>query len=283
MKILSIQPGLLCLAALLFFTSCSKNNTEQKTMKETTVTTFQDPHSYARPSEAVMTHLNWEAEIDFDKKEIKGIARITIQPSDQAKALILDTKNLNIEKVTTGKTEEAAPFKVGEKDEFMGSPLTIGVTPETSVVNVYYSTSEGAEALQWLEPVQTAGDKYPFLFTQSEAILARTWIPLQDSPGIRFTYEATVKVPPALLALMSAENPQQKNEEGIYKFTMEQPIPAYLMALAVGNLTFEPIGERTGVYAEPEVIEKAAYELDEMDEMLAVAEELYVALSLGTI
>lgn len=267
---------LFSLVFLLFISSCNNINQERTTMEEPITTKFHDPHSFAKPSEAVMTHLNWEAIVSFDEKKIEGIARINIETSENAQKFILDTKNLQIERVTLGSSEDSTSYdlKVGN-NEHMGSALEIDILQDTKLVNIYYSTTEGAEALQWLDPVQTAGGDHPFLFTQSQAILARTWIPVQDSPGIRFTYEANVTVPSGLLALMSAENPQEKNADGIYNFEMEQPIPAYLLALAVGNLTFEPVGDRTGVYAEPEIIEKAVYEFEEVDEMLAIAEDLY--------
>ena len=120
-----------------------------------------------------------------------------------------------------------------------------------------------------------AGKRQPFLFTQSQAILARTWIPCQDRPGVRFTYAATVKVPKETLALMSASNPTQKNEQGVYEFNMPQPIPSYLLALGVGDLAFIPIGERAGVYTEPEMVRNAAYEFAQTDEMILDAEEMY--------
>lgn len=259
--------------SLLLLASC-QNTKNEKNMQETHDKSF-DPHSYAEPHEAKMTHLNWEANVDFENRIIQGVAHITIQATQDAEELVLDTKGLAIIKVTLGKEEEPAEYNIGDREQFMGSPLAIKIKPHTTLVNIHYTTSKDAEALQWLNPEQTAGGKHPFLFTQSEAILARSWIPLQDSPGIRFTYEATVTVPASLLALMSAENPQEKNEEGVYHFRMDKPIPAYLMALAVGDLQFEAIDERTGVYAEPEIIGKAAYEFAETGEMLNVAEKLY--------
>jgi aminopeptidase N len=138
-----------------------------------------------------------------------------------------------------------------------------------------YKTSPEAEALQWYPAELTQGKRQPFLFTQSQAILARTWVPCQDRPGVRFTYEATVKVPKEVLALMSASNPTQKNDEGIYEFSMPQPIPSYLLALGVGDLAFIPLGERSGVYAEPEMVRNAAYEFAQTEDMIADAEEMY--------
>jgi len=237
----------------------------------------KDIHSYAEPSQAIMQHLRLEIEVDFDSSSIYGKASIRISRDPSAKILVLDTKNLQIDSVKAGtETEEkTVEFSLNGSDEILGSALEISLPDDTDWVHVYYQTTAGAEALQWLNPQQTAGKEHPFLFTQSQAILARTWIPLQDSPGIRFTYEATVKVPPPLLALMSAENPRQKNSQGVYRFKMEQPIPAYLMALAVGDVEFRSLGPRSGVYAEPELIEKAAYEFGELERMISIAENLY--------
>ncbi len=264
---------------LLFFIWGCSTTTEQ-TAKENTPEIMEakevrDQHTYAKPQEAVVKHLNWEARVDFERQQIEAVARLDIEVADKAEELYLDTKGLIIDKVTLGEEEVMAVYEMGDYNAVTGTPLIIKITPKTRRVNVYYTTAKDAEALQWLNPEQTAGKNEPFLFTQSQAILARSWIPVQDSPGIRFTYSATVQVPSRLMALMSAENPMKKHESGIYKFEMKQPIPAYLMALAVGNLVFEPLGTRTGVYAEPAQIEKAAYEFAELDEMLEAAEKLY--------
>ncbi|UII22288.1 M1 family metallopeptidase [Fulvivirga ligni] len=251
--------------------------TETKTeTSEQPIMKVEDPHSYAKPEESVVTHLDWHAMVDFDSTIITAKASLSIENAENAKELVLDAKDLNVSKITLGKDDEQpAEYQLGQSDKIMGAPLTIKITPDVRTVNIYYTTSPKAEALQWLSPTQTSGKKYPFLFTQSEAILARTWVPIQDSPGIRFTYTADVEVPSELLALMSARNPQKKDEEGKYHFKMEQPIPAYLLALAVGDLEFESISDRTGVYAEPSVVETAKYEFGELEEMVSAAEELY--------
>ncbi len=159
--------------------------------------------------------------------------------------------------------------------KFLGSALHIPIDSTSTWVTIFYRTGKNARALQWLNPQQTHDKKHPFLYTQSESIYARSWIPCPDGPGIRFTYTARVVVPKGLLALMSAENPQAKNDSGIYRFNMDMPIPAYLMALAVGDISFKSIDERTGVYAEPGLIDKARWEFEQVGTMVNTAEQLY--------
>ena len=233
-----------------------------------------DPHSFSAPDDARVKHLSWKATVNFETKIIAATATWDIEPSADADLIIFDTKGLTIKKITTsgGKPLE---FRLAEPDSLLGQALAVLITNDTKKVVIEYETSPGAEALQWLSPAQTAGKKHPFLFTQSQAILARSWVPCQDSPAIRFTYDAEVHVPGELLALMSASNPQQKNDSGVYKFEMRQPIPSYLLALSVGDIAFKSVSDRAGVYAEPSVVEAAAWEFADLEKMVAGAEALY--------
>ena len=264
--------------ALTLFACNSPENPDTKAIEiETTKKDnmeFNDAHSFAKPKTAALIHLNWNVEVDFDKKIISGTATYDIKTAEGATEIILDTKNdLDILSVTAdGKSAE---FKVGEYVEHLGNPLSISITDQTKQIAITYKTNPNAAALQWLSPQQTANKTAPFLFTQSQAILGRSWIPVQDGPGMRFTYEATVKVPKGLIALMSAKNPTEKSEDGIYTFKMTQPIPAYLMALTVGDVDYKKLGAHTGIYAESSLMDKAAYEFAEMEDMLLAAEELY--------
>ena len=256
--------------------SCTPEKNPDQTTYNSQNMKIKDIHSFADPTIARGAHLDWTATVDFENQIITGKAKWQIEKAPDAEKIIFDTRNLTIEKVTLDGNDSLVDFElIDGEEEFMGSALHIPLRQKTQTVTIHYSTSEGAEALQWLTPEQTAGKKHPFLFTQSQAILARTWIPVQDSPGLRFTYNAEVKVPAGLMALMSASNPKTVNPEGKYAFEMNQPIPAYLMALAVGNLEFESVGARSGVYAEPELIDASAYEFAEMEDMLTVCEALY--------
>lgn len=230
-----------------------------------------DPHSHARPTEAVIKHLDLDITVHMDSQRIEGTASYLLQRSG-ATHIILDTDGLIIHEVEGN--GGPLPFEMGPAS-LIGRPLRIALAPGTERIRVRYATGPGAKALKWLTPEQTTGGAHPFLFTQSQAILARTWIPVQDSPGIRFTYKARVQVPTPLMAVMSATNPQERAPDGVYEFTMDQPIPAYLIALAVGDLSFRPLGERCGVYAEPAVVEQAAWEFADTERMLVAAESLY--------
>jgi len=236
----------------------------------------KDIHSYAAPEQARVTHLDWQATVDFTTKRIKGTATLTFDRAKNADTLILDVNGLDLMRIwSNDNPADSLAYELGPQDPVLGQALRIALLKNTKQVSIEYATAPGARALQWLDPVQTKGGQDPFLFTQSQAILARSWIPLQDSPGVRFTYKAKVTVPNNLMALMSASNPQQLNSNGVYQFEMQQPIPSYLMALTVGNVAFEPLGQQTGVYAEPDVLESAAYEFAEVEQMLKEAEKLY--------
>lgn len=234
-----------------------------------------DSHSFSNPGQISISHVHLNLKVDFDSTCLEGSATLTLQHNKPADTLWLDTRGLEIDAVTLNEAKDKINFYLGNEVIFKGKALGIPVSPAIKQVHVYYKTTAQSVALQWLSPAQTAGKDYPFLFTQSEANLARSWVPCQDNPGVRFTYSADIAVPKTMMALMSAENPQKKNQTGLYHFEMKEKIPAYLMALAVGNLEFLPTGARTGVYSEPAMVHKAVVEFSEMDDMVKAAEALY--------
>jgi leukotriene-A4 hydrolase len=238
-----------------------------------------DIHSYARPLEARVSHVALDLNVDFDTKRIGGTATLDIQAKPGAKEIILDDKGLEIEAITD-EAGQPLPYKIGVNDEILGAPLSIQMGDKRKIVITYKSAPE-AGALQWLTPEQTAGNKHPFLLSQGQSIENRTWIPTQDSPGIRQTWEARISVPTGLTAVMSAQkgtkadpNPPPPNRSNFY-FNMDKPVAPYLIAIAVGELEFRELGPRTGVWAEPVMLDKAAAELADTEKMVSAAETLY--------
>ncbi|MCW5962601.1 MAG: M1 family metallopeptidase [Bryobacterales bacterium] len=305
--------SLLMIAALLLVGGCSR---------KTAMFDLQNPnanvdlHSYAQPAEWRTSHIHLDLDVDFARKVLRGTARLHLERLAGATggALMLDTRDLKVEKAEYTTAEriddwEPAEIALGESDPILGAPLRVTIPSDARMVRVHYETSPGAAALQWLEPAQTAGRKQPFLFTQSQAIQARSWIPLQDSPGVRASYSANIRVPKPLVAVMSAvmEGPKREDDGDAavanvteYRFLQQRKIPAYLVALAVGDLAFanidpearkeaesaskvanndqsEPrrVRGRTGIYAEPAMLDAAAREFEDTEQMIRVVEKRF--------
>jgi leukotriene-A4 hydrolase len=240
----------------------------------------RDSHSYGNPSEIRVRHADLDWDVLFDQKSLRGTATLTVSrpAGGRTTRLVLDTRDLDVTKAESsrdGTSWAAAAFSLAAPDKILGSALTVTVPEDATRVRITYATRPGASGLQWLEPSQTAGRKFPYLFTQSQAIHARSWIPLQDSPQVRITYRARVRTPKNLRAVMSANNDHETPRDGEYDFEMPQPIPSYLIALAVGDIGFAPLSARAGVWSEPPVVEPAAREFSDLERMIRAAEELF--------
>jgi len=237
----------------------------------------RDIHTYARPDEARVTHVALDLRADFTARVLSGKATLTLQRAAGANQVVLDTSELTIDGVSA---PDGAPLKftLGKTDAILGRPLTVELPPNVSSIVVTYRTSPEADALQWLAPSQTAGKKQPYLYSQGQAILTRTWIPTQDSPGIRQTYSARITVPRGLRAVMSAEHVTPDGVDAsdgrAFEFRLTQPVPPYLIALAVGDIAFRSLGPRTGVFTEPSMLDAAAYEFADLEKMVTAAEML---------
>ncbi|MEJ0086625.1 MAG: M1 family metallopeptidase [Pseudomonadota bacterium] len=247
----------------------------------------RDYHSFADPTAFRVKHLDLDLQTSFENQRLSGVADLTItRISADASKLTLDTRDLTIRQIWWLKSaNDLVPLRytLGARDPMLGTPLNIDLPPELNApefaVRISYQTRPEASGLQWVASAQTADKTDPFLFSQSEAIHARSWIPLQDSPQVRMTYNATIRVPPGMRAVMSAEqvgrNPGELAADGVYRFTMPQAIPSYLIAIGVAKLEFRATGPRTGVYAEKATIEAAAYEFAETEQMIEVSEKLF--------
>ena len=257
--------------------ACSPSSNNNKSPELLQELAHHDAHTHSNVQEIRTEHLHLDLEVSFKNHTIYGVARHQMS-EHKTDTAIFDIKELAIKKVTLGKdTEESTDFVISNGNELLGQALKVKITPETKYINIYYQTTEKTEALDWLEPELTAGKKNPYMYTQGQAILTRSWIPLQDTPMNRITYSADVRVPKHLLAVMSASNPKKKNENGEYHFEMKQKIPSYLIALAVGDMNYTKLGDNCGVYSEPELSKACAYEFEDLPKMIETAENIYGA------
>jgi len=237
-----------------------------------------DALSYAKPQVARVTHVDLDLTADFGAHVMRGTAALDIQAKPGAKEIVLDDNQLVISKITDA-AGHPLEYAVGANDDYKGAPLTVQIGNARRIV-VTYRSSPDASALGWLAPALTAGKKKPYLYSQGESINNRSWIPTQDSPGIRQSWTAKITVPSDLVAVMSAERLTPKGVPAgkgwhSYRFRMDHDVPPYLIAIAVGNLSFRPLGPRTGVYTEPEMLDRSARELSDTEKMVSAAEKLY--------
>ncbi len=243
----------------------------------------RDYHSFANTAQMQVRHLDLSLDVDFEARRLSGVVDLEVERrAESAATLVLDTRDLIVRAAwlvgDDGRLEPTS-FELGAPVGTLGAPLTVrvaaGAVGSRYRVRISYQTRPQASGLQWLEPAQTAGRSHPFLFSQSQAIHARSWIALQDTPQLRVSYTARVRVPDGLRALMSAENLPGPTDGGWFSFRMPQPVPSYLIAIAVGRLEYRELGPRTGIYAEPPLIERAAHEFADTESMLAACERLF--------
>lgn len=238
-----------------------------------------DQFSFAQPLQVTTRHLALDLTLDFEHRQLRGTARLDIENLAGTRTLILDTRALQIERVTLdGGT--TATWRLGEGNAW-GKPLEIDIQPGTRSVTIDYQTDgeassfELGDGLYWYTADETVGGRQPAVYSQNEPTGARAWMPVQDTPSVRSTFAATLHVPRGMLALMTAKNnPRAVNDTGVYSFDMPYPIPAYLMGLAAGRWEYHAFDPRTGVYAEPELMEAAAWDLQDLPEMLTAGERI---------
>lgn len=277
---------LLIAAFALAAASCARTGEPVRATPAPVLTSAEarDIHSFARPDIARVTHVALDLALDFAAKRVAGTATLDVEARPDAAEILLDSKGLEIEAVTDA-AGRPLQWSLGQGNEIMGRPLAVRLGPSTGSgqaarrIAIRYRSAPDAPALQWLEPAQTVGGRHPYLFSQGQAILNRTWIPTQDSPGIRQSWEARIVAPEPLKVVMSGENldPDGERVAGgrAFRFRMEHPVASYLIAIAAGDLAFRALGPRTGVWTEPGMLDRSAAELADTERMMDAAEALY--------
>lgn len=232
-----------------------------------------DYHSSANTDALCVHHLDLNLVVDFDLQQLIGVARLQFTRTISAVSLVLDCRDLLIQAITDSQANPLS-YTMSDVSTILGQKLVIDVGEQVDEVVIDYRTSTNAQGLQWLTPQQTLGKKLPYLFSQSQPINARSWIPLQDTPKARITFKATINVPQGLRAVMSAENIPEMPDDGVFTFCMNKPIPTHLLAIAVGELSFQATGPRSGIYTEPGMLAAAVKEFEDTESMIQIAESI---------
>ncbi|MGR3570934.1 hypothetical protein, partial [Brevirhabdus sp.] len=239
--------------ASIALSACSTSEAAQEPLVSPILTSEEakDTSTYAQPGVARVTHVALDLALDFEAKDVFGTATLDVMAEDDADTVVLDSDGLRISAITDA-DGNALDYTVGEHDEKLGEPITVQMG-DARQIKVTYRAAPDAAALQWLDPEQTAGGEHPFLFSQGQAILNRTWMPTQDSPGIRQTWEARITAPKPLTVVMSGlsggEPVEVDGDRRAFSFKMDKPVPPYPIALAAGDIAFRELAPRTGVWA----------------------------------
>ena len=224
------------------------------------------------------TNINVHFIVDFDNKKVDGEVTISFKALEDGEVIILDTKSLIIKSIKDN-TGNELDFKLDNyyRLESHGVPLKIYKEyskDDAFDITIEYSTTKDCMAIDWLEPEQTSGGKYPFMYSQCQSILCREMLPIQDTPAIKMPVQISITVPEELIGLAAGLFVEEINNGNnkTFIYALDIPIPSYLIAIAAGDIGSQNVSERCTIYAEKTVVEKAAWEFSDTEKFLKIAE-----------
>ncbi|KAK8081894.1 leukotriene A-4 hydrolase/aminopeptidase [Apiospora saccharicola] len=241
----------------------------------------RDPNTLSNYGAWLTKHTTVNFKINFEKQRLEGSVSLDLESltDKESNEIILDTTSLDISSVKLN----AADLKWELKQAVApyGSPLHITV-PEGAQkgavvkLDIAVTTTKDCTGLQWMTPAQTGNKKHPYVYSQCQAILARSILPCQDTPDVKSTFTFNITSPlPVVASGVPVPSDNSGEGERLFRFEQKVPIPSYLFALASGDIATAPIGKRSVVAAGPEAIKAAQWELeDDMDKFLDVAQNL---------
>lgn len=239
-----------------------------------------DPHTLSNVDKITSKHVKLELAVDFDQQFLCGSATLSCVVTASTSMLKLDTRDLDIKQVFVNEVDSL--FTLNENSEAFGARLDIELPEQLQAVGselevrVHYKTSPNSSCIQWLTKEQTADKEHPYMFTQAQAIHARSMVPCMDCPGAKVTYSAFIEAPAWSECLMSAllVKKQDKGEVCWFEYKQDVPVPSYLIAMVVGKMDSRDIGPRTRVWSEPSIVESAAFEFQHTEKYIQFAEKI---------
>ena len=251
----------------------------------------EDVSTYSNFDKICQKSLYLEVTLDFPSKTLFGSVTSTYEYIDKnEKYLILDLNGPQIRRVSFIERKKIFPLEfeiisnVPDK-KTLGTPLKITlpsfgqIIPNELKIKIEFSTNENCSAIQFLKKEQTHSKKYPFMFTQSYAILCRSLFPCQDTPSAKVFVTAKTFIDPPYRMLFSGLPKSiywdANREKNVIVYKQKINIPTYLISFAAGKLSYEKISERSGIYAEDELIQIAKNEFTNIENYLKKAEEYF--------
>ena len=158
----------------------------------------RDPNTLSNYNAWRTKHTIADFAIDFDAKRLVGYVTLFLERLAKGEPkIVLDTSYLNVSEVVVSGSKakfELAAARMGP----YGSPLTIEVDDEHAnndllEVRIGLETTKECTALQWLTPTQTSNKKHPYMFSQCQAIHARSLFPCQDTPDVKSKYTFNIR------------------------------------------------------------------------------------------
>ena len=234
----------------------------------------RDPNTLSNYNAWKTQHTTANYEIDFDNKRLHGSVTLTLQKLADERKIVLDTSYLDVSAVTIAGRKVDWEL-AAKRTEPYGSPLTISLSEEDVAsasqlsIDIEVSTTKDCTALQWMTPAQTSNKKQPYMFSQCQAIHARSLLPCQDTPDVKSTYTFNLRSPLPVVAsgLPTGARDFKAGKEGesgtlLYSFHKEVPMPSYLFAVASGDLASASIGPRSTVWTGPEELTDCQWEFE---------------------
>ena len=266
----------------------------------------EDISSYSNFDEIIQKEVFIDVSLDFDKKQMLGTMEVKYEIlSSEIPNVILDLKGPEIVSVEyvikNEKNEEKTmiplTYEIYSENVYkdsLGTPLKISLDnvkknipdeynklskSKTLMLCIKFITTENCTGIQFLTKEQTYTKKYPFMFTQCEAIQCRSLFPVQDSPSVKSIYKVKTSIPSPLTFLFGGIKKESyldnKSNQNVTIFEQKIPIPSYLVAFVAGELEYGKISERCGVWTEVGLCKIACNEFKDAEKYVQIAEEYF--------